>query len=184
VYRALHRGNRPASGASEAKHIKFHTIKRIRALRSYDFGAALAVLKGIDKQSVHRLGSPVTSECVEQICLRSHREHRPNFGHRIRHVLSTSSRPIGMWRPFSKDCVPLRLWAPGVLAIDHQRTALLICYEQMLVFPVLASMLRHPSVIVGLSNTFWFDGTTVPKISGHRSAGLGEALSSPIVLGC
>jgi hypothetical protein len=32
----------------------------------------------------------------------------------------------------------------------------------MLVFPVLASML-HPSVIVGLSNTFWFDGTTVPR---------------------
>jgi hypothetical protein len=58
--------------------------------------------------------------------------------------------PIDMWRPFSKDCVPLRLWAPGVLAIDHQSTALLICYEQMLVFPVLASMLRHPSVIVGV----------------------------------
>ena len=68
-----------------------------------------------------------------------------------------------MWRPFSKDGVPLRLWAPGVLAIDHQRTALLICYEQMLVFPVLASMLRHPSVIVGLSNTFWFDSTTVQR---------------------
>jgi hypothetical protein len=71
--------------------------------------------------------------------------------------------PIGMWRPFSKDGVPLRLWAPGVLTIDHQRTALLICYEQMLVFPVLASILRHPSVIVGLSNTFWFDGTIVPR---------------------
>jgi hypothetical protein len=24
-------------------------------------------------------------------------------------------------------------------------------------------MLRHPSVIVGLSNTFWFDGTTVQR---------------------
>jgi apolipoprotein N-acyltransferase len=58
--------------------------------------------------------------------------------------------------------VALRLSAPGVIAIDHQRTAPLICYEQMLVFPVLASML-HPSVIVGLSNTFWFDGTTVPR---------------------
>jgi hypothetical protein len=35
--------------------------------------------------------------------------------------------------------------------------------EQILVFPVLASMLRHPSVMVGLSNTFWFDGTTVQR---------------------
>jgi len=62
-------------------------------------------------------------------------------------------------KDFSKIGVPLRLGGPGVLAIDHQRAALLICYEQMLVFPVLASMLRHPTVIVGISNTFWFDGT-------------------------
>jgi hypothetical protein len=137
--------------------------ERLRALQSYDFGAALDVLKGIDKQSVPGIESPVTPNMLNG-----------PFPDRIENaalILGMESAtfyqrvpvPIGMWRPFSKDGVPLRLWAPGVLAIDHQRTALLICYEQMLVFPVLASMLRHPSVIVGLSNTFWFDGTTVPR---------------------
>jgi apolipoprotein N-acyltransferase len=68
-----------------------------------------------------------------------------------------------MWRPFSRDSVPLRLNAPGVIEIDHQRAAVLICYEEMLTFPVLASMLEHPTVLVGISNTFWFDGTPIPR---------------------
>jgi hypothetical protein len=33
----------------------------------------------------------------------------------------------------------------------------------MLTFPILASMLRHPTVIVGISNTFWVDGTPIPR---------------------
>jgi hypothetical protein len=75
--------------------------------------------------------------------------------------------PVGMWRPFSRISVPLRLYAPGVIAIDHQRTAVLICYEQMLTFPILASMMQHPTVIVGISNTFWIDGTPIPKYQAN-----------------
>jgi apolipoprotein N-acyltransferase len=71
--------------------------------------------------------------------------------------------PIGMWRPFSKISVPLRLNGPGVIEIDHQRAAVLICYEEMLTFPVLMSMLDHPTAIIGISNSFWFDETTIPQ---------------------
>lgn len=70
--------------------------------------------------------------------------------------------PIGMWRPFSNVSVPLRLNGPGVIEVDHQRAAVLICYEEMLTFPVLASMLHHPTAIIGISNSFWFDETTIP----------------------
>ena len=71
--------------------------------------------------------------------------------------------PIGMWRPFSKFGVPLRLNAPGVIAVDHQRAAVLICYEQILTWPVLASVLQHPTVIIGISNSYWFTGTPIPR---------------------
>ena len=71
--------------------------------------------------------------------------------------------PIGMWRPFSNVSVPLRLNGPGVIEIDHQRAAVLICYEEMLSFPVLVSMLDHPTAIIGISNSFWFDETTIPR---------------------
>jgi len=70
--------------------------------------------------------------------------------------------PIGMWRPFSNVSVPLRVNDPGVIEIDHQRAAVLICYEEMLTFPVLASMLQHPTAIIGISNSFWFNETTIP----------------------
>lgn len=71
--------------------------------------------------------------------------------------------PIGMWRPFRDDGVPLRLDAPGVIEMDGQRVAVLICYEQILTYPILASMLQHPTVLVGISNVFWFADTPIPR---------------------
>lgn len=71
--------------------------------------------------------------------------------------------PIGMWRPFTNVSVPLRLNGPGVIEIDHQRVAVLICYEEMLTFPVLASILCHPTAMVGISNSFWFVDTAIPR---------------------
>jgi len=70
--------------------------------------------------------------------------------------------PLGMWRPFSASSVPLRLTGSGVLWIDKQRAAILICYEQLIPWPVLTSMSERPTVIVGISNTFWFNGTAIP----------------------
>jgi hypothetical protein len=70
--------------------------------------------------------------------------------------------PVGMWQPFSPASVPLRPFAPATIEIDHQRAAVLICYEQMITFPAIMSMLQHPTIIVGLSNTFWVEHTTIP----------------------
>jgi apolipoprotein N-acyltransferase len=63
--------------------------------------------------------------------------------------------------------IPLRLTAPGVLVIDHQRAAVLICYEQMLTFPILASMLQHPTVIIAISNIFWVGRTPIPRFQAN-----------------
>ncbi len=71
--------------------------------------------------------------------------------------------PLGMWRPFNNFSVPLRLNGPGVVVINHERAAPLICYEQLIVWPVLASMIQRPTVLVGISNTFWFNGTAIPR---------------------
>jgi apolipoprotein N-acyltransferase len=71
--------------------------------------------------------------------------------------------PIGMWRPFSEVSVPLHLNGAGIVEIDHRRAAVLICYEEMLSFPVLVSMLHHPTAIIGISNSFSFDETTIPQ---------------------
>ena len=90
--------------------------------------------------------------------------------------------PIGMWRPFSSVSVPLRVNGPGVIEIDHQRAAVLICYEEMLTFPVLASMLQHPTAIIGISNSFWFDETTIPAYQAAALRGWARLFRLPLFM--
>lgn len=90
--------------------------------------------------------------------------------------------PIGMWRPFSNVSVPLRLNGPGVMEIDHQRVAVLICYEEMLTFPVLASILRHPTAMVGISNSFWFDDTTIPRYQAAAMRSWARLFRLPLLI--
>ena len=155
--------------------------EKLSDLRSYDFGAAIDALKRMDTpRAIH--GSAFSNDLIKS---------RPEPIDNTMLIVGAESAtfyqrvpvPVGMWRPFSRISVPLRLDGPGVLAIDHQRAAVLICYEQMLTFPILASMLQHPTVIVGISNTFWVRRHDHSAVSGHRAAGLGKALSPSIFLG-
>jgi apolipoprotein N-acyltransferase len=90
--------------------------------------------------------------------------------------------PIGMWRPFSNISVPLRVNGPGVIEIGHQRAAVLICYEEVLTFPVLASMLQHPTVIIGISNSFWFNETTIPAYQAAALRGWARLFRLPLFM--
>jgi hypothetical protein len=71
--------------------------------------------------------------------------------------------PVGMWRPFGTGpSVPLHLGGPGTIEIADQRVALLICYEQLLVLPVLLSAIDRPTLIVGMANQYWVRETSIP----------------------
>jgi hypothetical protein len=61
-------------------------------------------------------------------------------------------------------------------------SAVLICYEQMLTFPILASMLEHPTVIVGISNTFRVDHTTIPRYQATALRGWAKLFHLPYFL--
>jgi hypothetical protein len=72
--------------------------------------------------------------------------------------------PIGMWKPLSGDGVPLNLLGPGTISVQRQRAAVLLCYEQLLVWPFLSSMLEHPTVLVTAANDYWAKGTPIPEV--------------------
>jgi hypothetical protein len=133
--------------------------ERVTDLRTYDFGEAIEVLKSGSARTIYRPTRSPISERIDNTMILVGAESA-TFNQRV-------PVPVGMWRPFSKGSVPLRLNAPGVLVIDQERAAVLICYEQMLTFPILASMLQHPTVIVGISNTFWVDHTTIPLFQAN-----------------
>jgi len=72
--------------------------------------------------------------------------------------------PIAMWNPFSPDGVPLNPFGPGTILVENQRAAVLICYEQLLVWPFLSSATENPTVLITIANDYWAKGTPIPKI--------------------
>jgi apolipoprotein N-acyltransferase len=67
-----------------------------------------------------------------------------------------------MWRPFGHGGAALNITGPGVLNVAGQRVGVLICYEEMIVWPVLTSMLERPTVLVGIANDYWCTQTSIP----------------------
>jgi predicted amidohydrolase len=89
--------------------------------------------------------------------------------------------PIGMWKPFSTGGVPLRLNGAGVFPVAGERAAILICYEQLLTWPILTSMVEHPTVIVAVANDVWAAETTIPAAQLIAVRGWARLISIPYV---
>src|SRR5579875_122035 len=90
--------------------------------------------------------------------------------------------PLGMWRPLSRGGVPLQPLGSGVTEIAGQRAAILICYEQLLVWPVLQSMLERPTVIIAMANDHWVTGTPIPRWQASAVAAWARLFKLPCVL--
>lgn len=151
--------------------------EELHELGSLDFAAAIDALKSANKPHAHYGIAPAPDS------IKPHAEATDNamviVGAESGAFYQRVPVPVGMWRPFSRTSVPIRLSGPGVIAIDRQRVAVLICYEQMITWPILASMLQHPTVIVGISNTFWVDHTSIPRYQSSALRGWARLFRLP-----
>jgi apolipoprotein N-acyltransferase len=89
--------------------------------------------------------------------------------------------PLAMWKPFSADGVPLSLLGPGTIPVENERAAVLICYEQLLVWPFLSSALERPSVLITIANDYWAARTPIPKIQNASSSSLARLFRLPVL---
>src|SRR6202162_68542 len=89
--------------------------------------------------------------------------------------------PIAMWRPLTDDGVPLKLFARGTIRIHNQNAAVLICYEQILVWPFLSSALEHPTVLLTTSNDYWAKDTHIPAIQQSSAASWARLFHLPVL---
>ena len=71
--------------------------------------------------------------------------------------------PIGMWNPLRAASARLNISGTGLVELHGERAAILICYEQLLTWPVLASMAEHPTVLIAVANDHWVTGTPIPQ---------------------
>lgn len=73
--------------------------------------------------------------------------------------------PIAMWHPGKRtDGFPLQLSAPSAILVRGHRAAVLLCFEQLLMWPALQSLSHNPEMILAPANDYWAAGTRIPQI--------------------
>ncbi|MFG1366043.1 conjugal transfer protein TraB [Xanthobacter sp. V7C-1B] len=77
--------------------------------------------------------------------------------------------PVSMWQPWrtwvgQPGGARAHLFADPVAIVESTRIVPLICYEQLLVWPILQSMLGAPDLVVGISNAWWTAGSSIAAI--------------------
>lgn len=75
--------------------------------------------------------------------------------------------PLGMWAPWSSVRHIVSDWSgSGVVDLAGHRAMILICYEQLLVWPVLQSVAAssRPEVVIATANVWWASQTSIPAI--------------------
>jgi hypothetical protein len=90
--------------------------------------------------------------------------------------------PYAMWMPWGSRGVPLNYAGSPTTIIGNRRVAPIICYEQLLVGPVLASMSQHPSILLGAANDYWARGTFIPNIQSSSLSAWSRLFRVPAVM--
>ncbi|UWZ85111.1 carbon-nitrogen hydrolase family protein [Occallatibacter riparius] len=77
--------------------------------------------------------------------------------------------PLAMWHFGGSDGFPLMLRYPPTIRVLNQHAAVLMCYEQLLVWPAMQSLARNPDMLLAPSNDYWASKTPIPAIQ-HEAA--------------
>ena len=88
-----------------------------------------------------------------------------------------------MWNPIAaKDRVPLHLLGRGTIEVASERAAVVICYEQLLPWPILSSMAERPTLLVAVSNAVWTRGTPIPAVQAASVSAWSRLFNLPAVV--
>ncbi|RUV47470.1 conjugal transfer protein TraB, partial [Mesorhizobium sp. M5C.F.Ca.IN.020.29.1.1] len=94
--------------------------------------------------------------------------------------------PVSMWQPWRRwlgqdGGARAHLFANPVVEFAGRRIAPLICYEQLLVWPVLQSMLHGPEVIVAVGNGWWTTDTSIVAVQNASTISWARLFGLPRV---
>jgi apolipoprotein N-acyltransferase len=65
--------------------------------------------------------------------------------------------------------------------VGGQRAAVLICYEQLLAWPILRSALEHPTLLIAISNEAWTTTTVVPHVQQACARAWARLFGLPLI---
>lgn len=95
--------------------------------------------------------------------------------------------PVSMWQPWlsvlgTSAGARADFFANAVVSVRGTRVATLICYEQLLVWPILQSALGSPDVLVAPANGWWTAGTDIVAIQIAVATAWARLFNLPLVL--
>ncbi|MCJ8509740.1 conjugal transfer protein TraB [Rhizobium lemnae] len=95
--------------------------------------------------------------------------------------------PGSMWRPWrgwagDQGGARAHFFANPAVDVGNQSVAPLICYEQLLVWPVLQSAFHRPDVIMAVGNGWWTAGTSIIDIQRASSDAWARLFGLPLVI--
>lgn len=93
--------------------------------------------------------------------------------------------PVSMWQPWRRlvgraGGARAHLFANPAVELGGQRIAPLICYEQLVVWPILQSMLHRPDAIVATGNGWWTAGTSIVAIQNASTVAWARLFARPL----
>ncbi|WIE42142.1 MULTISPECIES: conjugal transfer protein TraB [Rhizobium/Agrobacterium group] len=95
--------------------------------------------------------------------------------------------PVSMWQPWRAwtgqgGGASAHFFANPFAEVAGIRNAPLICYEQLILWPVLQSMLYSPEVIVAVGNGWWTEGTSIVAIQRASVTAWAKLFGLPVVI--
>ncbi|UXT85270.1 conjugal transfer protein TraB [Agrobacterium tumefaciens] len=99
--------------------------------------------------------------------------------------------PGSMWQPWRgwighgneyEGGARAHFFANPVVEVGSAKVAPLICYEQLLVWPVLQSVFHRPDAIVAVGNGWWTAGTSIVDIQRASSEAWARLFDLPLVI--
>ncbi len=95
--------------------------------------------------------------------------------------------PVSMWRPWERwtgqvGAARASFFGNPIVEVAGRRVAPLICYEQLVLWPVLQSILHRPDVIVLVGNGWWTAGGNTVPIQRASAKAWSDLFGIPLVI--
>jgi len=95
--------------------------------------------------------------------------------------------PVSMWQPWraligEPAGARAHFFDNPAVEIDGVRVAPLICYEQLIIWPILQSALHNPDVIIATGNGWWTENTNIVAIQRASANAWARLFSLPLIV--
>jgi hypothetical protein len=95
--------------------------------------------------------------------------------------------PGAMWQPWlhwlgRAGGARAHFFDNPVVDVGATKVAPLICYEQLIVWPILQSMTHDPDIVVAVGNGWWTEGTAIVDIQRASAEAWARLFDKPFIL--